>query len=43
MNTIVTIIITAIAASLGGVFINNILTKKSQEKKLKDLAKKIRR
>lgn len=41
MNTIVTIIITAIAAGLAGVFINNILTKKSQEKKLKDLAKKL--
>lgn len=39
MNTIVTIIITAIAAGLAGVFANSILAKKAQEKKLAERTK----
>ncbi len=41
MNTIVTIIITAIAAGLAGVVLNNLFTKKAQEKKLDELSKKL--
>lgn len=39
MNTVVTIIITAIAAGLAGVFANSILAKKAQEKKLAERVK----